>query len=677
MNPHQPLRTRFLLPLAGILFAACVTGAAEYRWTNAAAGDSNWSTAGNWEVNDSGWITATTPPGDGDIVRLDNTPGGSTAQTITLTGDVTVSHVRMYGTNFSYTINSIDDGEGGEYSLTGSGSVPIEGIASSSKDLIFQVPTILTNTGGGAATARPNSTNGGNLVFERPIQYGANSESPITGFFGSVGSSPGTLIYRADSITASQIHFLGSATAQVFVHIDSEDGFDTTRTLGSAGGAPHLNLSASHSFSFGTIRPGGSSGSFAGVLNVSIFDGDDRDVTFTAGTVGAGGTINLLAPADGSTGTLTLSVNNIDPTLGNLKAPDINLAAGTVLDLRGSQSLIPFLIRSAGIHGEGELHKATDTLSVIGDHNTYTGGTYITAGTLRLVGGDIPEDSSVESPTQAFSGRLGPGDLHVASGAAFELNNFDQTVSALRNDPISGTGGTVDLGDTAAGTLTINGSDDATFDGTITGSGDVLINGSGTQTLTGSNTFSGDVTIASGALLVNGSLGAGATVLVGADGSLGGSGAILGDIAVAGTLAPGNSPGTLSLEGDLLFDSGAAITFDIGSDGGDLIEFIGSNQQLASDGPLLWTFVANGAVDLDTAYTLMDWSAATGFDAWDFSLLDQTITNAGWEGVFSSDMNGLYVTFAAIPEPSTVALMLGAVALLLTLLRSHRRSCRG
>ncbi len=661
-------------------FFVCIASqvmALEYRWTNAAGSDSNWSTAGNWEVNDGGWVTATTPPGPADIVRLDNTPGGSDPQTITLTGDVTVSRVLMYGTNFSYTIDSSDDGEGGEFSLTGSGAVPIEGISSSSKDLILRVPTIFSNEGSGNATARPNSSNGGNLVFERPIQFGPNSASPITGTFGSVGSNPGTLVYRADSVIAGGLglQFVGSPTAPVFVHIDSPDGFSMSNNLVAAGGSNRLlNLSSSHSFSVGELRVGGSSAPFGGTLNVSIFDGDDRDVVFTAANVNRGGFINLLAPTDGSTGILTLSVNDIQPNEGVIKAPDINLAAGTALDLRGNQILLPFLIRTAGIHGEGSLHKDTATVSVIGDHNTYTGGTFITGGTLRLVGGDIPEDNSVGSPTQQFSGRLGPGDLHVASGAAFELNNFDQTVSALRNDPTSGTGGTVDLGNTVAGTLTINGSSDATFAGTITGSGNVVVDGSGTQTLTGSSTLTGDVSIASGGLLINGSFGSGANVLVGTDGLLGGTGSILGNVAVAGTFSPGNSSGTISLEGDLLFDSGAAITFDIGSGGSDLIEFVGSNQVLASDGPLLWTFVANGTVDLDTAYLLMDWSGATSFNGLDFLLGDQTIANAGWDGDFSADGDGLYVTFAAIPEPRAMALIFGSIVLLIGIRCRRRRA---
>lgn len=61
MNPH---RTRFstffrlFLIASGMLFAAGVAGAAEYRWTNA-DGDGYWSTLGNWQVNSGGsWIAA-------------------------------------------------------------------------------------------------------------------------------------------------------------------------------------------------------------------------------------------------------------------------------------------------------------------------------------------------------------------------------------------------------------------------------------------------------------------------------------------------------------------------------------------------------------------------------------------------------------------------------------------
>lgn len=675
MNPH---RTRFFtffrlfLIASGMLFAAGVAGAAEYRWTNA-DGDGYWSTLGNWQVNSGGsWIAAEALPGADDIVRLDNTPGGSDPQTITLTGDVTVSRVLMYGTSFNYTIVSAEN-ESGEYTLTGTGGVPIEGMSASSKDLILKVPVVLTDTVTGAATARPNSTNGGNLIFERPIRYGSLDSAPIIGFWGSTSANAGTLIYRADTVSALRMQFIGSAAAPVYVFIDTPN-FNAGVNLQGTAGTSVLYLSASHSFSFNELRLGGTT-PFTGTLNVRIQGGEDRDVVFTATNANRGGTVNLLAPLDDSTGTLTLSVNDIQSYEGNIRAPIINLAAGTVLDLRGNQQLVRYTDLSAGIHGEGSLHKTTATVSDIGDHNTYTGGTYIHAGTLRLIGDNVAKNTGVGAPVEAFSGTIGSGDLYIASGATFDLNNYDQTVSALRNDPTSGTGGTVNLGTTGDATLTINGSGDATFDGSIAGAGDLVIAGSGTQRFNGSNSLNGDVSIESGFLEVNGSFGYGSTVSVGAAGHLGDSGTINGDTTMAGILSPGNSPGTISFGGNLIFEGDAGISFDIGTGGSDLIKLIGENQTLANGGPLLWTFFASDTIESGVAYLLIDWSEAIGLDTLDLMLSDLYITNAELEGLFSMEMDGLYVTFSAVPvpEPAAVAFLIGAAAMLVVL-RGRRRS---
>ncbi len=85
--------------------------------------------------------------------------------------------------------------------------------------------------------------------------------------------------------------------------------------------------------------------------------------------------------------------------------------------------------------------------------------------------------------------------------------------------------------------------------------------------LTGdSSAFAGDTTIASGATLsVDGSLGGDISV----DGRLQGTGAV-GNVIVndGGTLAPGNSPGTLHVDGDLVMQAGSTYAAELDSDTG-------------------------------------------------------------------------------------------------------------
>ncbi len=104
--------------------------------------------------------------------------------------------------------------------------------------------------------------------------------------------------------------------------------------------------------------------------------------------------------------------------------------------------------------------------------NSYTGGTFINAGTLALGAG-----------ASLHAG----GIVNLASGATFDLSagNGTQTFGTLIGN------GTVNLG---ANTLTIGDASNGTFSGSIGGTGGLVKEGSGTETLTGTNTFTGGTT---------------------------------------------------------------------------------------------------------------------------------------------------------------------------------------
>jgi len=98
-------------------------------------------------------------------------------------------------------------------------------------------------------------------------------------------------------------------------------------------------------------------------------------------------------------------------------------------------------------------------------------------------------------------------------------------------------------------------------------------NGAGTLTLTsGSNTVTGVVTVNAGTLLVNGILGPSATnaLTVNTGGTVGGSGTIYRNTTIAGgTLAPGNSPGVLTIWGSLTLGAGGTLSMELnGPDAG-------------------------------------------------------------------------------------------------------------
>ncbi|MFH1343706.1 MAG: autotransporter domain-containing protein [Pseudomonadota bacterium] len=126
-------------------------------------------------------------------------------------------------------------------------------------------------------------------------------------------------------------------------------------------------------------------------------------------------------------------------------------------------------------------------------------------------------------------------------------------------------------------------------------------NGGSVWTLTGTSTFNGSTDIAAGGLVVNGVLPSIVTVN---GGYLGGTGTISGFVnAFGGTVAPGNSIGTLNVNGNVTFDNGSFYNVEINGAGqSDLVNATGTatlNGGTVNITPLGTGFHAN------TRYTIL------------------------------------------------------------------------
>ena len=123
----------------------------------------------------------------------------------------------------------------------------------------------------------------------------------------------------------------------------------------------------------------------------------------------------------------------------------------------------------------------------------------------------------------------------------------------------------------SASTLAVTGGSNA-FNGVLGGSGPLTLNlpANSRLTLRSDNSgFNGPLVISnSGTLLVNNTTGSGTgvgavTVVSGA--ALGGGGTIVGPVTVNGTLAPGNSPGTLTVSNNVVINSSAVLQYELGT----------------------------------------------------------------------------------------------------------------
>ncbi|HZF14706.1 MAG TPA: autotransporter-associated beta strand repeat-containing protein, partial [Steroidobacteraceae bacterium] len=265
-----------------------------------------------------------------------------------------------------------------------------------------------------------------------------------------------------------------------------------------------------------------------------------------------------------------------------------------------------------GITGPGGLTKlGAGTLTLAGA-NTYAGDTRISAGTLQIgdggttgsVVGNIVDNSALilnHSSTFTFSGAIsGTGTLtHAGTGLTTltgDLTHSGGTTISQGTLQIGdgGTAGTIAGNIVDNGALVFNRSDAITFGGGVSGSGTLTQQGSGILALTGASTYTGATTVSAGTLQVDGSLGNTATT-VQSGATLSGIGSIAGPVTVlgGGHIAPGDSPGTLSV-GTLTLNAGSILDYELNTP-----NVVGgaSNDLLLVNGDL----TLNGTLNISTA----------------------------------------------------------------------------
>lgn len=247
------------------------------------------------------------------------------------------------------------------------------------------------------------------------------------------------------------------------------------------------------------------------------------------------------------------------------------------------------LTLSGPVTGAGDLVKTGAGILHLTGSNAY-GDTFVEdgrlIGTAGSIGGNIVNHGQVEFRQDGdgrFPGSIdGTGTMHKSGAGTLVLDgasSLDWTVGAgsLAAAAARFTGNVLlDGGETA---LSFRDDGDAVYAGVISGSGRFSLDGTGTVLLTGdSSGFAGRAVVAGGTLLVGdpngrGALGGSLEVLSGA--ALGGSGTVGSGpgstvaVAAGATLSPGNSIGTLTIDGDLVLASGSQFRVEVNPSGVD------------------------------------------------------------------------------------------------------------
>jgi autotransporter-associated beta strand protein len=366
------------------------------------------------------------------------------------------------------------------------------------------------------------------------------------------------------------------------------------------------------------------------------------------------------------------STSNSTHTLGTLGIGDyvLNVSRGSFITGAGMGGLTFGATSLSGSPTFSVDSNALLTLGALNDGATARTLTKSGAGTLTLA---APALSLLDGTVLDVTAGTLNSNHATALGTAARVNISSGATIALGATQAFGALAGAGLISLDSNTLTVGGSSNlsSVYSGALSGAGALTKAGTGALTLSGANTYTGATAINAGTLFVNGTL-ANTAVTVATGATLGGSGTIAGATAFqsGAHLAPGNSPGTLSFTNSLTLVAGSILDFQLGTTS-DLIRVSGGTLTGPSSGFVTLNLTDAGGFDPLTGgtFTLFNFSGATlsNFDAADFtfgSLLSGT-TLSGYSLNLDAVGKTLSLTYSAsaVPEPSTYAAFLGALAL--------------
>ena len=333
---------------------------------------------------------------------------------------------------------------------------------------------------------------------------------------------------------------------------------------------------------------------------------------------------------------------------------------------------------------------------------------------LNLAAGSNLENLQLRAGSGGVINFIGGGDfggsVNPSAGGRFNLATSGITVGSTTGFSFS-TGGII--GATyASGTSTLNGqislatgTGTSTFDvasgGTLAlanrvqlGGASAIVEKTGNGTLaltyssgTGNSFTASAFNVRAGTLLVNNTgntTASAAAVNVFAGATLAGAGRITGATTISGILAPGNSIGTLRVANDVTWNGGSLLgggattdwQFELGTaNAADLLQITGAASEFIRGTGTTFRFDFLGSTDTGI-FKLVDWestaSVGGGELGTNFAATDFSYTNLGGGNSGTFRFNGSSLEFQAIPEPSSLVMLIGGGVCLILVRRFGR-----
>ncbi|ALF30788.1 MULTISPECIES: adhesin autotransporter BmaC [Brucella] len=654
---------------------------------------------GTWVLTGNNTFTGPTNINKG-LLKIGN--GGTTGS---LTSDIVVTDGGLIF-NRSDTLNygGLISGAG-FVTQSGSGTTILTGANSYTGATSVSAGTLLVNGDQSAATGQTSVANGsilggsgiigGNVVVtDGALAPGSNGAGTLT-INGSLALSAGSIL----SMQLGQAGVAGGALndlIEVKGNLTLDGTLDVAETAGGSYGPGIyrlINYTGSltdNGLDIGMLPNGagaiqtavaGQVNLLAGGTNFNFWDGDvgpkfnsavdggngtwqnssgNNNWTDATGNINASYSDGAFAIFTGTAGTVT-----IDNSLGQVKAEGMQFAidsyavTGDKLELTGPQSTIRvgdgttagaayIATINSVLTGNTQLEKTDAGTLVLTGANSYTGGTAINGGTIRISSGDnlgvASSDISFDGGALNTTANIATDRAIILTGAGTLLTDASTTLSL--SGPISGTGaltksgtGTLLLSGTAAhtggttitaGTLQIgNGGTDGSIDGnivnngalvfdragtlaytgSISGTGTLTKNGSSTLTMTGTSTYTGETTVSAGTLALQAggqikgtaslTVDGGAEVLIDGSGSQFATG--------AGASVVGTGTVTVRDGGTASFDS---LTTSNATGTNSTITVAGSGSQMTQTGIATFGLAGTATVDILDGGTMISSGAS-------------------------------------------------------------------